>query len=321
MRTPRPRNWKSCSPRRDTRKTAARGASKASPVQSPLTQTGAGVVPEMPGGAPTSAMTDRQKFAVLRAARRVWAVGAIHADADRLERLHEALWNRLELCDRIVYLGNMIGRGPAARETVDALLRFRLHVLALPHSEAEDVVYLRGGQEEMWQKLLQLQFASDPRGVLEWMLAQGVGATLDSYGIEVADAQREAAAGTVALTRWTGHLRDVIHAQPGHFSILSALRRAAYTEDGSLLFVNTGLDPSRPLEAQSDSFWWSSGSFDRIREPYGTFRRIVRGFDPSHGGFKLGDFTATIDGGCGFDGTLIAACLTPDGAIVDRVEV
>lgn len=275
----------------------------------------------MPGGAPASAMTDRQKFAILRTARRIWAIGAVHAQADRVEQLHAALWDRLELCDRIVYLGNMIGRGPAARETLDAVLRFRLHVLALPHSDANDVIYLRGGQEEMWQKLLQLQFASDPRGVLEWMLAQGVGPTLESYGIQVKDALREAATGTVALTRWTGCLRDAIHAQPGHYQILSALRRAAYTQDGSLLFVNTGLDPARPLEAQSDSFWWSSGAFGRIEAPYGTFRRIVRGFDPSHGGFKIGDYTATVDGGCGFGGSLIAACLTPDGAIVDQVEV
>lgn len=272
------------------------------------------------GGPSAGAMTNRQKFAVLRAARRVWAVGAIHADIGRLERLHARLWPRLELCDRIVYLGNMIGRGPAARETFDHLLDFRLAFLARPHSDVQDVVYLRGSQEEMWQKLLQLQFASDPRTVLDWMLGQGVGPTLQSYGVRVEDALREASAGTLALTRWTGRLRDAIHAQPGHDRIMSALRRAAYTDDGSLLFVNTGLDPSRPLEAQSDSFWWSGGAFHRIAEPYGSFRRIVRGFDPSHAGFKETEYTVTVDGGCGFGGPLMAACLTPEGKIIDMVE-
>ncbi|MFQ5773083.1 MAG: hypothetical protein ACE5GS_01055 [Kiloniellaceae bacterium] len=257
---------------------------------------------------------------MLRAARRVWAVGAIHAEAERLDRVHARLWPRLEPCDRIVYLGNMIGRGPATRQTLDSLLRFRLAVLARPHSDAEDVVYLRGSQEEMWQKLLQLQFASDPRGVLEWMLGQGVGATLESYGVRVPDALREAATGTVSLTRWTGHLRQAIQGRPGHFQIMSALRRAAYTDDGSLLFVNAGLDPSRPIEAQSDSFWWSGGAFHRIAEPYGTFRRILRGFDPSHAGFAVTAYTATLDAGCGFGGPLIAACVTPDGEIIDMIE-
>ena len=80
-------------------------------------------------------MIDRQKFAVLRSARRVWAVGAVHGEVERLERLHAALWPRLESCDRIVYLGNMIGRGQSSRETLDCLLRFRLDALARPHRE------------------------------------------------------------------------------------------------------------------------------------------------------------------------------------------
>jgi len=265
-------------------------------------------------------MMNRQKFGVLRAVRRVWAVGAIHADVERLQRLHARLWPRLELCDRVIYLGNMIGRAPAACETLDTLLNFRLHMLARPHSEAEDVVYLRGSQEEMWQKLLQLQFATDPRAVLEWMLDQGIGPTLESYGVRIQDARHEAAAGTVALTRWTGQVRQAIHDRHGHQQIMASLRRAAFTEEGTLLFVNTGLDPSRPIEAQSDSFWWSSGAFERIDAPYGGFRRIVRGYDPNHGGFQDTGPTATIDGGCGFDGPLMAACLTQDGKIVDTVE-
>jgi len=265
-------------------------------------------------------MTDRQKFAVLGGARRVWAIGAIHADVGRLDRLHAALWPRLQACDRIVYLGNMIGLGGASRETIDSLLDFRIAVLAQPHSDVEDVIYLRGAQEEMWQKLLQLQFAADARGVLEWMIGHGVGATLQSYAISPDEALREAAAGTVALTRWTGRLRQAVQAAPGHYQLMGSLRRAAYTDDGALLFVNTGLDPSRPLEAQSDSFWWNSGGFNEIAEPYGAFRRICRGFDPSHAGFKLTDYTATLDAGCGFGGSLMAACLAPSGALIERIE-
>ena len=46
--------------------------------------------------------------------------------------------------------------------------------------------YLRGSQEEMWHKVLQLQFAADPRGVLAWMLEQGLGTTLVNHLISTA---------------------------------------------------------------------------------------------------------------------------------------
>ena len=265
-------------------------------------------------------MADRQKFVKLRAAHRLWAVAAIHGEAACLERLHRALWSRLESGDRIIYLGNMIGRGPAVCQTVDDLLTFRRAVLSRARTFACDLVYLRGGQEEMWQKLLQLQFATDPRGVLAWMLEQGVGATLDSYGVSVEVALREAAAGTLALTRWTGALRETMQRRPGHYQLFAALRRAAFTEDGGLLFVNAGIDPARPLETQSDSFWWSSGAFGRILAPYGGFRRVVRGFDPNQGGLAITDYTATIDRGCGFGGPLVAACLLPNGEVIDKIE-
>src|SRR3546814_18686442 len=61
----------------------------------------------------------------------------------------------------------------------DLLLRFRSLFLARPDAFACDVVHLRGSQEEMWQKLLQLQFATDPRAVLQWMLDQGLAASLE----------------------------------------------------------------------------------------------------------------------------------------------
>ncbi|MCG8560810.1 MAG: hypothetical protein MI824_13490, partial [Hyphomicrobiales bacterium] len=174
-------------------------------------------------------MPDRQTFATLRAARRVWAIGSIHGEAGRLERLHRGLWSRLQPRDRIVYLGNMIGRGSAVHETLDGLLRFRGEALARPRSFACDIVYLRGSQEEMWQKLLQLQFATSPRDVLGWMIDQGVGATLAAYGGRVEDAQRAAAAGALTLTRWTGALRAAMQNRPGHYQIVSQLRRAAFT--------------------------------------------------------------------------------------------
>ena len=265
-------------------------------------------------------MPDSDKFAVLRAAGRVWAVGAIHGEVERLVRLHQALWPRLEQGDRIVYLGNMIGRQPRVIETIDALLDFRCAFLAEPLSFVDDLVYLRGGQEEMWQKLLQLQFATAPLDVLGWMVDQGVGTTLEAYGGSVEEARREANAGALSMSRWTNRLRSAMQAREGHRPFFSALRRAAFTDDGSLLFVNAGLDPSRPLEAQFDSFWWGSRSFQQLSEPYGTYRRVVRGFAPRHPGIELGDYSGTVDGGCGLGGALMAGCFLPSGELVDSLS-
>ena len=222
--------------------------------------------------------------------------------------------------DRIVYLGNMVGRRPAVSETLDAVLRFRTSVMAGKHSFACDVAYLRGSQEEMWQKLLQIQFSTDPVATLDWMLDQGLEATLEAYGSSAKDARRRALGGAVGLTRWTAGLRAAMQACPGHYELFGILKRAAFTDDGALLFVNSGLDPSRPLETQKDSFWWSSGAFSRITEPYGTYRLIVRGFDPGQAGVKIGRCTATVDGGCGFGGPLVAACFRPSGELVKLLE-
>lgn len=263
---------------------------------------------------------DRAIFAVLERPARVWAVAAIHGEAARLRTLHQALWQRFERGDRLVYLGNYLGRGPEIPAALDELLDFRRSLLTEPGLEPQDIVYLRGAQEEMWQKLLQIQFAAEPREVLDWMLAEGVDATLAAYGGDAATGYARFREGAMAVTRWTGEIRGRLQAHPGHDELLGSLRRAAYSEDGGLLFVHAGVDPSRPLAEQRDTLWWGSGYFDEIREPFAGFRLVVRGYDRAHDGFQSGTFTATIDGGCGFGGPLIAGCFALDGRLVDRIE-
>ena len=129
-------------------------------------------------------MKGSERFAPLRRAARVWAIAAIHGEAQRLASLHAALMPRFTAADRLVYLGNYLGRGGEVAATLDELLRFRREIIARPGIFAYDVVYLRGSQEEMWHKLQQLQFAINPREVLDWMLSHGVGATLASYGVD-----------------------------------------------------------------------------------------------------------------------------------------
>jgi serine/threonine protein phosphatase 1 len=265
-----------------------------------------------------TAPRDRERFARLRGASRIWAVASIHGEAEKLAGLHYHLWQRLAPGDRVVYLGNYLGRGPDIPGTIEELLAFRCAVLARADGFACDVAFLRGAQEEMWQKLLQLQFASAPRDVLSWMLEQGLEATLRAYG---GDAQRALAAcreGAMGLTRWTAGLRNAMHAAPGHTQLLTALRRAAFSEH--LLFVSAGVDSSRPLDAQGDTFWWGGGRF-LDAEPFPGFRRVIRGFDRRHAGLVETPQAVSLDAGCGFGGNLLAACFDPEGRILDTLEI
>ncbi len=268
---------------------------------------------------------DRNKFAVLWRPKRIWAIASVHGDAQRLSKLHQLIAERFALGDRVVYLGNLMGHGHAILATLNNMMAFRRAAISGLGMVVSDVAVLRGAQEEMWQKMLQLQFALNPAEVMEWMLDQGVAATLEAYGGNAQEGLRSARTGASAISRWTSAVRARMDAMPGHTALLGRLRRAAFTEpdaaDGKrVLFVHAGLDMSRPLAAQSDSFWWANEGFNQSQEPYGDFCKVVRGFDHRRVGLDLGAYTISIDGGCGFGGPLLALCLAPDGEALEVLE-
>lgn len=264
------------------------------------------------------------RFSALGAPRRIWAVSAIHAETERLMELHDALYRHIAPGDRIIYLGNYTGYGPDATGTVNELLAFRRSALAIPGIMADDLVYLRGGQEEMWQKLLQIQFAPDPAAVLEWMFQNGLAATLASYGVNPEGGLIAARNGVRALTKWASHIRFAMRRHAGHEIFSAHWKRAAFTtlEDvpTPILFVHAGIDPARSLQQQGDSFWWGGMSFNGIADAYAPFAKVVRGYDPAHGGVRISCVTATIDGGCGFGGGLVGAGFTPEGELFELLE-
>ncbi len=266
------------------------------------------------------------RFASLGKPRRLWAISAIHGETERLIDLHNTLFEYIEPGDRLIYHGNYLGHGPTPSATIDEILTFRRMVMALPGMVANDLVYLRGGQEEMWQKLLQIQFAPNPTDVLLWMLDNGMASTIEAYGMTAQDALTAALEGVMGLTRWTGRIKESVRRKAGHEIFASHWRRAAYIEAGEtavftpLLFVNAGIDPARALTDQGDSFWWAGKHFNSINVPYAPFQKVIRGFDPAHGGLHINCVTATIDGGCGFGGGLVCAGFGPDGEIFDLIE-
>ena len=267
-----------------------------------------------------TAPCDSQPFGRLVRSRRIWAIASVHGEAERLAAIQNRIGERFAAGDRLVYLGDYLGYGPESAAVVDALLAFRRAVLAQPNAFSGDVVLLRGSQEEMWQKLLELQFAPNPREVLAWMLEHGVAQTLGSYGIDHRPGVAACRDGVLAITRWTASVRAAVEARPGHRQLLTALRRAAFTEDGALLFVNAGVDARKPLDLQRDVFWWGGSDVLELAAPFSGFRRVVCGYHRGHAGLVERGHGVSLDAGCGFGGVLTAACFAPDGSILERLE-
>ncbi len=266
------------------------------------------------------------RFANLGSPSRVFAVPSIHGDLHKLNIIHENIYNDFRPGDRLVYLGNYTGYGQHSRQTIDALLSFRRCLLSISGVIPTDITYIRGTQEEMWQKLMQLQFAPNPDSVLEWMMDKGMAQTMESYGICLYEANRVVREGIIRLSRWTEKARQTVYSNAGHDIFGAQLKRAAYTDcaftkaEGTcapLLFVNAGIDFSKSLDEQGDSFWWGNSHFKSMKLPYSPYQKIFRGFDPDCGGYDDNAITATLDGGCGRGGDLLYAAINHTGDILD----
>ncbi|TNE36405.1 MAG: hypothetical protein EP348_07085 [Alphaproteobacteria bacterium] len=263
----------------------------------------------------------KEKFGCLEYARRVWAVSSIHGELEPLIALHDRIVTRWRPGDRLVYLGNYLGRGPDIKGVLDELLSFRINRLCQPGMTPEDIVFLRGAQEEICRKILQIQLASDPTAVLDWMVAHDVGNMLEAYGESVEEIRRYLREGILATTKWTNRFREKIRAHPGHNELLVSLRRAAFTEGGELLFVHAGVDPSCSINEQSDSFWWGNSRFNSLDEPFDGFHLVIRGFEKDHSGIRIMPHSVSMDGGCGYGGTLNAICFNLDGSMDDEISI
>ena len=253
----------------------------------------------------------------------IWAIPAIHGDLEKLTAIHDAIFEHFKRGDRLLYHGNYTGYGNNSAACIDEILTFRRMILSIPGVIPSDITYLRGNQEEMWQKLLQLPFAPDPTNIFLWMLSNGLGPTLTSYGFCPHDGIEACRQGVLPLTKWTSAIREKIRRTPGHQSFTLSLKRAAHTDPGTpypMLFVNAGIDTSKALQNQGDAFWWGADTFQTMNEAYAPFEKVIRGFDPAHKGADFNCIKATIDNGCGFGGTLMAAAFNADGAVETMLE-
>jgi serine/threonine protein phosphatase 1 len=268
-------------------------------------------------------MSKVASIARLRDGGTTWALGALKGDDVALQHLGGALMQRWRPGDRLVVLGNMLGAAGNTARTLDLMLLLRRRLLARPGAEVEDFVFLRGPQEEIWHKALQLQFALAPLDVLDWMLSRGLDSIIEAYGHSIAEGRIASRNGSLAIARWTSGLRERQANRPGHGDLLNALSRAAFSADGRLVFAATGVDPGRPLDGQADAFWWSTQTDAALDEALGkaaeggwpAITRVVRGSGPTRNIVQDTGRVLTVTR----DKPALVA-LDAGGAVLERIE-
>jgi serine/threonine protein phosphatase 1 len=266
-------------------------------------------------------MTGTPSITRLRGSGRIWALGALLGDDGALERLAHVVLGHWQSGDELVVLGNMLGPNGDPVRTLDLLLTLRRRLMAA--NLACGVFFLRGAQEEMWHKLLRLQFAMTPLDVLDWMLERGMTATIEAYGASVAEGRIACRGRASAIARWTSGLRELQAVHAGHTDLLNALQRAVLDANGAALLSAAGIDATRPLADQADAFWWN-GQGDAALEAalarsgddeWRHITRLVRGTGPMGGDTRDEGRVLTVTR----DKPALAV-LDAGGALLERIE-
>ena len=223
---------------------------------------------------------------------RVYAIGDVHG---RLDLLEDLLWQieadrTARPCprDHIVFLGDLIDRGPDSRRVLQ-LLEWARAILPNP-------VFLMGNHEEMLLRVLD----ADPDDVFDW-LSYGGYEFAESYGVAVesfATYDAGAVARQIRAAVPERHLR-FLRGFEDHFLF------------GDYLFVHAGIRPGVPLEQQKSSdLRWIREPFleSATRHPLFVIHGHTISRSPDERGNRIG-----IDTGAYATGVLTAICLEGTG--------
>ena len=196
---------------------------------------------------------------------RLFAIGDIHGCVDELSTMLNAI--AVGQGDMVVFVGDYVDRGPAARDVIELLLELR--------QGAADYVFLKGNHEDMM-----LSFLGLPGHYGESFLFNGGVPTLGSYGVPEPEQ---------ALERIPA----------AHVDFLKALG-TSYLHP-PYLFVHAGICPLRQLEEQTvEDMLWIRQEF--IFNPHRLPATVVFGHTPMRAvmvdlPYKLGIDTGLVYGG------------------------
>lgn len=276
----------------------------------------------LPDDADDRATPGQTNVATLAAGSRLWVVGALHGESRRADNLHRRMALFMRPGDHVVYLGNMIGRGPDAAGVLEVLTLSREATRRHFGEGAGRFVYLRGLQEVMWERVATLPNTPDPAQALQWMLEQGLGPTLTAFGSNDSHLKEACAHGDAALSEAVAQAQTAAKGVVGYRGILGRLRDAARTADDKVVMVSAGMDVNLPLAEQWESLWWGDRGFragERNARDGGP-GLLIRGFDRDNRGPVFGRQRITLDGGSGREGYVMAVLIGPQGRPIETVE-
>ena len=188
---------------------------------------------------------------------RAYVVGDIHGRLDLLEdllaKIHAELQHRPARKTLLVFVGDLIDRGPSSAQVLERLRTYR--------RQGIQTVFLLGNHEEVLLRIL----GGDSELITKWRWFGG-SECLQSYGVDPAEIARLTGADALAL------VRGAIPRE--HVEFLETF--ADSCRFGDYLFVHAGIRPGIQLELQSQSdLRW-------IREPF-LFDDSDHGFVVVHG--------------------------------------
>lgn len=220
-----------------------------------------------------------------------YAIGDIHGRADLLARLLEKFQTETRPYT-LVFLGDYIDRGAHSNAVIDALI-------ALGDQDRNRVIFLKGNHEATL-----LDFLDEPMVGPNWANYGGL-ETLMSYGVKPPMNRTDPKAWAECQAAFKSAL------PPSHLNFYKSL--LSWHADGCYFFVHAGVDPTRPVQEQSDQeYLWIRDSF--MHDDRALDHIIVHGHTPEpqahHDHRRIG-----LDTGAYSTGVLSAARL--DG---DKVE-
>lgn len=231
---------------------------------------------------------------------RAYAVGDVHGRLDLLEMMLAAI--ERDVAERpgtknlLIFLGDLIDRGPDSRGVIDRLISYR--------HDRIDPYFLAGNHEEVLLRLL-----AGEQGILGSWLKFGGAQCLASYGCKATEFS------AIPERQALAKLKDVIPAEHQQFI-------AGFSDTlslGDYLFVHAGIRPGVDLSLQKQKdLRWIRSPFIECEEDHG--RVVIHGhtitdtMDERHN--RIG-----IDTGAYRTGVLTAICLEGEDRRPIQVEL
>lgn len=177
--------------------------------------------------------------------KRAYAIGDIHGCYDLLlnllEKIQKHADSRTDLDTHIVFVGDLIDRGPQSREVVDSLRDYK--------SDFATLHFIKGNHEEVLVRICE----GDSSQVNMW-LAHGGWQTIQSYGASSSDFRGLSPEESAAM------LKSIIPQE--HIDFFKSFDDGI--QFGDYFITHAGIRPGIPLNAQSgrDLRWIREGFLD-----------------------------------------------------------